>query len=112
MPDNLHKCFQWQMLSLLAAILIVSVSTGHAVAQCLPGETCHRPTNAKVSAVAPSQLSKKQNAIEQAIGEGNKARDENKYEQALSHFSRAQTLNPREARAYYSLGNLYFDFLC
>lgn len=64
---------------------------------------------------APSQgaaSSDKQGVIEQAIAEGNGARDRNEYEQALGSYQRAQALSPREARAFYGMGNVYSDLYC
>lgn len=54
----------------------------------------------------------KQKDIEQAIADGNQARDKNNYEQALDHYRKAETLNPKEARAFYGIGNLYSDLSC
>jgi tetratricopeptide (TPR) repeat protein len=53
-----------------------------------------------------------QQAIEQAIADGNSARDKNSYEQALNHYRKAEALNPKEARAFYGMGNLYSDLYC
>lgn len=54
----------------------------------------------------------KQEAIEQAIEDGNTARDRNEYEQAIVSYQRAQELSPREARAFYGIGNVYADLYC
>src|ERR1044072_8983185 len=54
----------------------------------------------------------KQESIEQAIAEGNGARDRNEYEQALVFYQKAQALSPREARAFYGMGNIYIDLSC
>jgi tetratricopeptide (TPR) repeat protein len=55
----------------------------------------------------------KQQAVEQAIAQGNGARDGGNYEQALSHYQQVvKDLNPREARAFYGLGNVFADIYC
>lgn len=54
----------------------------------------------------------KQEAVEQAIAVGNGARDRHEYEQALSHYQKAQSLDLKEPRAFYGMGNLYNDFSC
>lgn len=52
-------------------------------------------------------------AIEQAIKEGNQAREESNYEKAFDSYRRvAEQLNPKDPRAAYGLGNVYFDLAC
>src|SRR5215813_12816661 len=59
------------------------------------------------------QLSPKQQAIEDAIDAGNKARDESDFEKALASYSRvADEMNPKDARAFFGLGNVYADLAC
>jgi protein O-GlcNAc transferase len=54
----------------------------------------------------PTDLSEK---VEEAIELGNKARDAEDYLQAEKQYKLALSFNPREARAYYGLGNVYRD---
>jgi len=52
-------------------------------------------------------------AIEQAIQDGNNAREANNYERALVSYRRvAEELNPKDPRAAYGLGNVYYDLAC
>ena len=39
--------------------------------------------------------------VDQEIQEGNAARDKNQYEKALKHYRQAETLSPKDERAYY-----------
>ena len=48
-------------------------------------------------------------SFEQAIAEGNTARDEREYTKAEAAYLRAQSLQNKDARAIYGLGNLYSD---
>ncbi len=55
----------------------------------------------------------KREAIEEAIDAGNKARDNSEFEQALTFYRKVtEELNPKDARAYYGLGNIYSDLAC
>lgn len=55
----------------------------------------------------------KQQAIEEAIELGNQARRGADYERALTQYRMVtEDLNPREARAFYGLGNVYSDLYC
>ena len=47
--------------------------------------------------------------FEQAIAEGNSARDAREYSKAEAAYLRAQSLQTKDARAIYGLGNLYSD---
>ncbi|CAN5294317.1 hypothetical protein BH20ACI1_BH20ACI1_16770 [soil metagenome] len=47
--------------------------------------------------------------FEEAIAEGNAARDEREYAKAEAAYLRAQSLQNKDARAIYGLGNLYSD---
>lgn len=47
--------------------------------------------------------------VEAAIAQGNRARDTRNYTAAQIAYERAQQLNPRDARAFYGIGNLYVD---
>src|ERR1700730_4783580 len=47
--------------------------------------------------------------VEEAIEKGSKARDDQNFVEAESQYRRALVLNPNEARAYYGLGNTFFD---
>jgi tetratricopeptide (TPR) repeat protein len=62
--------------------------------------------------VASTSADDKQQDIEKAIADGNEARDKNSYEQALDHYRKAEALSPKEARAFYGMGNLYSDLSC
>jgi tetratricopeptide (TPR) repeat protein len=59
------------------------------------------------SAAAANRL-----AIEQAINEGNEAREANNYEKAFASYRLAEKLSPKDPRAVYGLGNVYFDLEC
>ena len=73
-----------------------------------------RRTSSNLPKPSPdARTDEKQQAIEQAISEGNEARDKNDYEQALAHYQKiVKDLNPKEARAFYGMGNLYSDLYC
>ncbi len=47
--------------------------------------------------------------FEESIAEGNAARDEREYAKAEAAYLRAQSLQSKDARAIYGLGNLYSD---
>ena len=47
--------------------------------------------------------------FEQSIAEGNAARDEREYAKAEAAYLRAQSLQSKDSRAIYGLGNLYSD---
>ncbi len=47
--------------------------------------------------------------FEQSIAEGNAARDEREYAKAEAAYLRAQSVQSKDARAIYGLGNLYSD---
>ncbi len=47
--------------------------------------------------------------FERAIAEGNEARDEREYSKAEAAYLRAQSLQARDSRAIYGLGNLFSD---
>ncbi len=47
--------------------------------------------------------------FEQSIAEGNAARDEREYSKAEAAYLRAQSLQSKDSRAIYGLGNLYSD---
>lgn len=47
--------------------------------------------------------------VELAIAEGNEARDARDFIGAQTAYLRAQELNPKDARAFYGLGNVYTD---
>ncbi len=47
--------------------------------------------------------------FEQSIAEGNMARDEREYNKAEAAYLRAQSLQAKDARAIYGLGNLFSD---
>lgn len=51
-------------------------------------------------------------AIEQALRDGNMAREESNYEKAYDSYRRVAELNPKDPRAVYGLGNVYFDLAC
>jgi superkiller protein 3 len=103
----------WQLLVLASALLFGIGSSHSAFCQIFSGENggitrSKRAPNPQINRLA----NKKQQAIEQAIEKGNKARDENNFGKALGHYQQALELNPREARAYYGLGNVYADVFC
>jgi tetratricopeptide (TPR) repeat protein len=137
MPSRPHSPSKWQPFALAAALLFCTGSLHSTFAQFLPGESVSRlnsapnpetnvrrssgkrPDNrARQSSInlpqspANAPLGDKQQAIEQAIEQGNQSRGENNYEQALDHYQKAQTLSPKEARAFYGMGNLYSDLYC
>ncbi len=61
----------------------------------------------------PSPAEAKRQAIEDAIDAGNKARDDFDFPKALASYRRvAEELNPKDARAFYGLGNVYSDVAC
>jgi tetratricopeptide (TPR) repeat protein len=47
--------------------------------------------------------------FEQAIAEGNQARNLREYIRAEDAYSRAKSINPKDSRAIYGLGNIYSD---
>jgi tetratricopeptide (TPR) repeat protein len=51
--------------------------------------------------------------IEQVIKNGNLAREAGDYDKAFASYTQvAEKLNPKDARAFYGLGNVYFDLAC
>lgn len=124
--SNLHHRPSTYLL-VLAIVLFVSIGGLHStMAQPLPGGTGFaKPTpardpsvNAKYLAHAGKRAGKlsaseaKYQAIEQAIKDGNDARKAFDYEKSFSSYRRAEELEPNDARAYYGLGNVYFDLYC
>ena len=59
-----------------------------------------------------SPAASKRLAIEQAINDGNEAREANNYEKAFASYRLAEELSPKDPRAVYGLGNVYFDLEC
>jgi tetratricopeptide (TPR) repeat protein len=106
----------WKPLALAVAFLLSS-SLRSAYGQFYPGEKrgvsrIKIAPNPQTSQLSGKGQNTKQQAIERAIRLGNQARNGNDYYQALAHYQHAQKLNPKEARAYYGLGNLYSDLNC
>jgi superkiller protein 3 len=114
-------------LFVLVVVLLISIGDLQSItAQPVPGGAgVSRTTsagdpsvNAKYLAHAGKRSGKlspteeRQQAIELAIKNGNDARKAFEYEKALSSYRRAQELEPNDARAYYGLGNVYFDLYC
>ena len=59
--------------------------------------------------VKPSKRLNTDELLEAAIAEGNEARDALNFIAAQDAYERAQELNPKDARAFYGLGNVYTD---
>jgi tetratricopeptide (TPR) repeat protein len=126
----------WQLSALVIVLLLCSSGLHPAFAQdfetkigesrpdrapnprtnLVPGKrTGNRSRQTSSSPTQPSTDASpdyNQQALEEAIQQGNTARDANDYEQALAHYQKAQTLDPKEARAFYGMGNLYADLSC
>jgi tetratricopeptide (TPR) repeat protein len=121
----------------IATVILCGGSVCAVFGQYLPGETSsgYHPPNPTTSAKRftsnrPVSRSKqtasnpqqpppdtraddKQQDIERAIADGNEARNKNDYKQALDHYQKvAKELNPKDARAFYGMGNLYSDLSC
>ncbi len=124
MSRQAHPLSVWQLFVIASASLLCS-GWHSAFGQCLPGEpncgisNSYHASNPKTNARRfagkrpENRPDEKQQAVEQAIEEGNRARDKNDYEQALAHYQKvANELNPKEARAFYGMGNLYSDLYC
>jgi tetratricopeptide (TPR) repeat protein len=71
----------------------------------LPNSESKRANRAGARPTATDQREK----VEEAIELGNQARDAENYQEALTQYKRALAFNPREARAFYGLGNVYQD---
>ena len=108
-------------------LLLISIGDPQSMtAQPVPGGTGISKTtpardpavNAKYLAHAGkrsgnlSPTEERQQAIELAIRDGNDSRKAFDYERSLFNYRRAADLDPNDARAYYGLGNVYFDLYC
>jgi tetratricopeptide (TPR) repeat protein len=70
-------------------------------------------SNAVTPPAKSSSADDKRREIEQALQDGNEARDSSNFEKALASYHRvADELDPKDGRAAYGLGNLYFDLAC
>lgn len=136
MSNRQHSLSLWQRFVIAAALILCSGSLYAAFGQDFPGATdsgfrprdpqtyvkriaSNRSVNRAKQTVSNSQpttntrADEEQQEIEKAIAEGNEARDKNNYEQALDHYQKvAKELNPKDARAFYGMGNLYSDLSC
>lgn len=68
-----------------------------------------KPNNTIVINVGDSKSGEYSEIFEKAIIEGNTSRNRREYVKAEDAYSRAKTLNPKDSRAIYGLGNLYSD---
>ena len=70
-------------------------------------------TNNRTQPIVDALVDDKQRKIDDAIDEGNTAHDSFDYARAFASYKRvADELNPKDARAAYGLGNVYFDLSC
>ena len=92
---------------IFSALLLLLVGSFYLTPGQVPvGEASNKPIN-------PSVNNKDRAAIKQAIENGNNAREEGNYDKAFASYRRvAEKLNPKDARALYGLGNVYFDLAC
>lgn len=60
-----------------------------------------------------SPTTKRRSQIEDAICEGNEARETNDYQRAFASYRKvAEELDPKDPRALYGMGAVYFDLMC
>jgi tetratricopeptide (TPR) repeat protein len=60
-----------------------------------------------------SPAAKKRAEVEEAISVGNQAREANNYQKAFASYRKiAEELDPKDPRAFYGMGAIYFDLMC
>lgn len=67
------------------------------------------PSKNIVETAVVTDSGKAEEYYENAIEEGNNGRNSRNYDSAETAYRRAQSLNPKDSRAIYGLGNLYSD---
>lgn len=107
-----RNVLKWQPL-IASALLLLVVGRFHlALGQSdVPiGEVDH-PRNPSIN--NKNLKNARTSRIEQAIKDGNEAREVGNYDKAFASYTQvAEKLNPKDARAFYGLGNVYFDLAC
>ena len=71
-----------------------------------PSKPVARPTRSNPARPNPAEIEEK---FEEALADGNDARDARKFAEAETSYRTALRLKPRDARAYYGLGNVFTD---
>ena len=71
-----------------------------------PSKPVARPTRPNPTRPNPAEIEEK---FEEALGDGNDSRDARAFAAAESSYRTALRLKPRDARAYYGLGNVFTD---
>jgi tetratricopeptide (TPR) repeat protein len=71
-----------------------------------PSKPVAKPTRPNPTRPNPAEIEEK---FEEALGDGNDARDARSFAEAEAAYRTALKLKPRDARAYYGLGNVFTD---
>lgn len=77
-----------------------------------PGERPRQAANTLPKAALGTRPDEKLEVVEHSIKQGNESRGRNDYEKALDYYQKAQSLAPKEPRAFYGMGNIYTDLSC